>query len=254
MSAISEFVIKEDRRSITEIDIDQSLYETYQSLDMPDNQTLAHLGLFLDRISWADYLFMIELYKMSLDVHGVIAEFGVRWGKNLALFSALRAIFEPYNHTRKILGFDTFEGLKGIQKKDGHSEAVYHGAFAVSEGYENTLDHILTCHEAKSPIPQIKKFELIKGDVRNTLTPYLEQHPETIFSLVYLDMDLYEPTKHVLEVIRPYLTKGSIIGFDEVGHPKWPGETTAVAEALGLSSVAIQRMPFSPGTSYIRIE
>ena len=35
-------------------------------------------------------------------------------------------------------------------------------------------------------------------------------------SFVFFDMDTYEPTKKCLEVIKPYLTKGSIVAFDEL--------------------------------------
>jgi hypothetical protein len=37
-------------------------------------------------------------------------------------------------------------------------------------------------------------------------------------ALAYFDLDLYEPTRAVLEQIRPYLTKGSIVAFDEFAH------------------------------------
>ncbi len=36
---------------------------------------------------------------------------------------------------------------------------------------------------------------------------------------------MYQPTKELLEAIRPRLTKGGILAFDELAHPKWPGET-----------------------------
>ena len=38
-------------------------------------------------------------------------EFGVRWGQNLITLNNLRGIYEPFNHSRKIIGFDTFEGF-----------------------------------------------------------------------------------------------------------------------------------------------
>ena len=41
---------------------------------------------------------------------GSIIQFGVRWGRELALFEMLRTIFEPFNHSRSIYGFDTFTG------------------------------------------------------------------------------------------------------------------------------------------------
>ena len=36
---------------------------------------------------------------------GVIVEFGVWLGHDLALFESLRGVYEPYNYTRRIIGF-----------------------------------------------------------------------------------------------------------------------------------------------------
>jgi len=36
-----------------------------------------------------------------------------------------------------------------------------------------------------------------------------------------------------LQAVLPRLTRGSVLAFDEIGHPKWPGETAAFREVLG---------------------
>ena len=76
----------------------------------------------------------------------------------------------------------------------------------------------------------IKKYEIIEGDACATVETYLKEHQETIIALAYFDFDLYKPTKKVLEVIKPYLVKGSILGFDELNGPDSPGETKARCE------------------------
>ena len=78
-----------------------------------------NLGLFLDSKSLSRILFMDYLYKKNIDLQGVVMEFGVRWGQNCSLFSALRGIYEPFNRHRKIIGFDTFTGFPSVSKKDG---------------------------------------------------------------------------------------------------------------------------------------
>ena len=48
---------------------------------IPDNEILANAGLFLKRQELTKHLFFAELYqKHVLPVHGVMMEFGVRWG------------------------------------------------------------------------------------------------------------------------------------------------------------------------------
>ena len=42
------------------------------------------------------------------------------------------------------------------------------------------------------------------------LKDYLKRHPETIFSFCYFDMDLYQPTKECIEILKDRLPKGAI--------------------------------------------
>lgn len=87
-----------------------------------------------------------------------------------------------------------------------------------------------------------------------TVPRYLGEHPETIIALAYLDFDLYEPTKVVLEAIRPHITRGTVIGFDELNFPDFPGETVALREVFGLDRFPILRSPLSPTTSYLVVD
>ena len=66
-----------------------------------------------------------------------------------------------------------------------------------------------------------------------------------------LDMDIYEPTKAALENILPYLTKGSIIGFDEMNWDICPGPTRALDEVIGLRNCRIERSPLQPIPGYM---
>lgn len=232
----------------------QEFYKNFTQCPIPENEILSNLGLFLNRQTLSRIIYMQELYLRILPINGIIVEFGVRWGQNLSLFSSLRGIYEPYNYFRKIVGFDTFSGFPSVSKKDGGNEAVKHGGYAVTDHYEHYLDSVLAYHESESPINHIKKYELIKGDATVSLKEYLQKHPETIIALAYFDFDLYEPTKKCLELIKPHLTKGTVIGFDELNDPIFPGETVALREVFGLDKYSIRRTPLNPGPSYLTIE
>lgn len=54
-----------------------------------------------------------------------------------------------------------------------------------------------------------------------------------LVSLLYLDLDIYEPTKVALKEFLPRMSKGSIIAFDELNYRSFPGETIAMLEELG---------------------
>lgn len=221
---------------------------------IPSQELLGNLGLFISRQSLSRILYMHELYSKIFNVHGVVIEFGVRWGQNMALFENFRGIYEPYNYNRKIIGFDTFEGFVSLDEKDGGGEIMREGSYGVSSGYENVLTQILDYHESESPISHIRKYELIKGDATVTAKKYFKDNPHTIVALAYFDFDIYKPTYECLKIISEHVTKGSVIAFDELNCKDFPGETIALKEVFGFSQYAIKRVPYNSLTSYIIVE
>ena len=232
----------------------EEILNLFKQCPIPENELLQNLGLFIKRRDLSRIIFMHEIYQKIINVHGVIIEFGTRWGQNLALFESFRGMYEPYNHTRKIIGFDSFEGFPSTHAKDGQHDVIKKGGISVTKGYEDYLDSILNYHETESPISNMKKYQLIKGDAIKETQIFLEKNPHTIIALAYFDFDLYEPTKKCLELIKPYITKGTVIGFDELNSSAFPGETLALKEVFGLDAFKITRMPHSPCPSYITIE
>jgi hypothetical protein len=218
---------------------------------IPDNELLLNIGMYLTPQTLSRVLYMDFLYRQVLEVQGIIVEFGCRWGQNLSLFTALRGIYEPFNRLRTVVGFDTFSGFPSIEPVDGDRLAP--GDYATPPGYETHLEQVLVHQEQESPLGHIRKFEINKGDATETLAVYLERNPQTVIALAYFDFDLYAPTKACLNAILPYLTKGTIIGFDEVNDATTPGETVAVREVLGLDRYAMKRYPWNARASYVVI-
>lgn len=229
----------------------QQLAEAVRNNAMPDWDLLRNVSMFARPQELRRFLFMNEIYQRQMAVPGVIMEFGVRWGKNLSHFQSLRAIHEPYNSGRRVIGFDTFEGFPSTADADGAHELIRAGSLNVGEHYEKFLDGVLSALENESPVAELKKFELVKGDVRQTLPAYLEAHPETVVSMAYLDMDLYEPTRDTLRHLAAVMPKGGVIVFDEFGHDVFPGETLAVKEVLGIDRLHLIRSPYAMHEAYV---
>lgn len=204
----------------------------------------AHNLLTLKRSSISRLLYYNDLYKMILDIPGVICEFGVQWGATIAQLINLRGMYEPYNFGRKIFGFDTFEGFSTVDTKDGGFSQV--GDYKTCDNYMQVLEEILGLQESFLPIPHIKKFELVKGDASLTIGTWLDANPHAIVSMAIFDMDVYKPTHDVLEKILPRLTKGSLLVFDELNCPYFPGETTALQEVIGINKLALRRHLHQP--------
>lgn len=241
--------------SQSEKDLQANLTGLLKDTPISQDELLANLGLYLTSKSLSRILFFYEIYQKILNTHGVVMEFGVRWGQNLSLLAALRGIFEPFNRHRKIIGFDTFgAGFIGVSERDGKAGKIKDGDFSVSDDYDAYLGQILQLQEALNPIGHLKKFSLEKGDASKTIPAYLERHPETLVSLAIFDFDIYQPTKAALEAIKPHLFKGSVLVFDELCDDIFPGETVAVREVLGIENLRIQRMPMTARVSYAVIE
>lgn len=219
---------------------------------IPDRELMLNVGLYLTPQTLSRVLFMDFLYRQILETQGVVVEFGCRWGQNTSLFTSLRSIYEPFNRLRRVVGFDTFEGFVSVAGQDGRHVSA--GDYATTGGYESHLAEVLALQEQESPLSHLRKHELIKGDATRTFAEYLERNPQTIVALAYFDFDLYEPTRDCLKRLEPYLTRGSVIGFDEVNDETTPGETVALREVFGLGRYAIKHYRYSARTSYLVVE
>jgi hypothetical protein len=237
----------------------KELLALFKETPVPIEQLMVNLPMYIRSSALAKLLYINELYELMVRTPGVIMEFGVWWGANLVLFENLRAVYEPYNYTRKIIGFDTFDGYASISENDGDGALVFQGNYNVSVGvagggYTDYLTKLLEYHRSENTMSNIKKYELVKGDATKTVNTYFEKHPETIIALAYFDMQLYTPTKSCLEAIVPYLTKGSVIAMDELNAEEFPGETIAFKEIIGLDKYRLVRSKYLPDRTYLIVE
>ena len=205
--------------------------------------------LFLKRQSLSRILYLDNLYKLIIGKPGHILEFGVQWGASLNTLINLRGTHEPYNHSRHIFGFDTFDGLYGVDESL-EGEFAKDGDYRILEDYENILNDILELQESFSPIAHLKKFELIKGDAAKTIHNWTKAHVGSTIAMAIFDMDIYKPTKEVLMRIKPFLYRGSVLVFDEFSAEHWPGEKMALDEVFGLGNLVMNHFPSQPYCSW----
>ena len=210
----------------------EELYRLFVETPIPLDQLLINLGLYMRSGALLKVLFLNELYELIKGIPGVIMEFGCWWGQNMVLFENLRAIYEPFNQNRRIIGFDTFKGYPKLSDKDIEGDTLKVGGYTTSRGYKNYLEELLAYHEGNNVLSVVKKHTVIEGNVIDTVPKYLNENPETIIALAYFDLALYEPTKACLEAIKPHLIKGSVILLDELNWKDFRGETIAFKEVF----------------------
>ena len=202
---------------------------------------------YVRRQNMTRYLALYEIFKKVMPVKGSIVECGVFQGFGISTWAKLSAILEPTNFMRKIYGFDSFAGFPSISDKDRgahESQNVQAGQLFADSSEE--IQELMSTHDSTRFLGHIPKVELIKGDATKTIPNFIEKNPHVLVSLLYLDFDLYEPTKVAIEHFLPRMPKGAIIAFDELDNSLWPGETLAMLETHAKSKLRIERLAFDP--------
>lgn len=229
------------------------LCSAFEESLLPLRHKLQGFSRHVRRQDIARFLAKQELFKLVLHTNGSIAECGVFTGAGVINWMHFSSIFEPYNHTRRVIGFDTFSGFPGLSDADmntGTSEHLHEGAFATTPNMKEEIERLAALHDRNRPLGHIPKVELVVGDACERIPEYLAAHPHLLLSLVYLDFDIYAPTKVALEHLYPRVVKGGVVAFDELNCPDFPGETTALLEQFNLREVELRRFTYEPYISY----
>ena len=115
------------------------------------------------------------------------------------------------------------------------------------------LNEAIKLYDENRMIGNVSKVSLHKGDISDTLPKYLQDHPSAVIALLHLDLDLYAPTKKVLQLAVERMPKGAIVVFDEINHDDYPGETLAVMEELGINNINLNRVQEASMAGYWRV-
>lgn len=254
---IAKELFQPDKMKDGEMQALNGIIESFEKFPISTREKLENFTNWVRHRDLARFLFRSEIYKRILNIPGVIFECGVFYGCSLATWLHLGEIYEPVNYNRRVFGFDTFSGFPNICEKDmpkdpKHPDLYKAGTYDASTA-ENNIYELFSLLDKTRKLSQIPRMRIIKGDVRNTVREVLENDKSIIISLLYLDLDLYEPNKAVIETCLPRMPKGSIICFDELGYEDWPGETHALLDTLNLNKTSIERCYYVPQISFITI-
>jgi O-methyltransferase len=151
-----------------------------------------------------------NLYKLVLSTHklpGDVAEVGVYRGGSAKLIASLKG-------GKTLHLFDTFAGLPAVKAGlDLHREADFH---------DTSLEAV---QRYLSPYPGILYYQGLFPESARALA----KTPAS-FSLVHLDVDIYESTKAGLEFFYPRMVKGAVIISHDYRNLGCPGVTAAIDE------------------------
>ena len=200
-----------------------------KDLESLSDKNVADFALYTPINSTQRFLARYELMKLIQNIPGAVIEMGVCSGNGLMSLVQIHNIIQPTYQYREFYGFDTFEGFPSLHENDISDVNWEKGDFA-NNSFDK-LKKIIDIHNNFFYVPT--KVNLIKGDATQTIPEFLKDNRNVIISLLYLDMDIYEPTKVALKEFLPRMAKGSIIAFDELNWKSFPGETIATLEEFG---------------------
>lgn len=160
----------------------------------------------------AKFLVYSEIYEKILNVPGNILEIGCWYGQSSIIFENLRAIYEPFNFSRRIVSFDTFTGYNETSGLNITKEEV--DKYKVGNNWLECLEDLQNAHKIINRSHTV--FNNVSGDISITIPNYLESFEEPI-SLVYFDIATYDTLKIAFELLSPRITAGGLFVLDDYG-------------------------------------
>ncbi len=172
---------------------------------------MTNYGLFCGSNNLFKTIKIIEIINKISNVDGDIIEFGV-WNGNTSLL--IKKVIDILHIKKKVYLFDHFMGLNHLTIKDKEKfRGMYKGNLSLIKDLIKFF--------------KLKKIEIIEDDAIKLDCNYFSGKK---FSLVIIDVDLYEPTRKILDSVHKSLSKNGLIIFDEANKDDFPGEKQAMKE------------------------
>lgn len=195
-----------------------SILENYKK-NFSKDFVLKNYGLFIGDKAFYKLLKCFEILNEIKNVKGDIIEFGVWNGNNLI---SLKKMMEYIKIKKKLIGYDSFEGMPFKDKDNGN----------LFKGDKHLINYI-------KKFFHLKNIHLIEDDIMN-----LKYHSKQIskLSLIYIDCDIYDVTKNILEILKDKISKNGLLVFDEGNFNVRKGEGRAAKEFFDKNKKRFKRI------------
>jgi hypothetical protein len=215
-------------------DVEERLAEHCTRFGIDPLTAVKHFPVLARRQALKRFLAHADLFKLTLEVPGDIAELGVYRGLGLFTWANLLESYAIGDRTKTVYGFDNWTGFTALSPEDARPTAE---AGKVVGGFDpgaylDELKDAIAIFDSDRFIPAKPRIKLVSGNIEETVPRFVAENPGVRFSLVHFDCDLYRPTRLALAALWERVARGGVVLFDEYGIPDWPGETKAVDEFL----------------------
>ena len=165
----------------------QSLFDSFNSFILSE-----------DRRIFSKLISRTLLYNEVKDIPGDIVECGVFKGTGLYTFLKLKGLYNP-NSSKKVVGFDFFDTNQLISSINNKTDKEAMDVLFKERNFihETSFKDYLSTKLIQDGFLNTD-FELVDGDLSITSKEYSENNPGFKISLMYMDIDLEEPTYNTL--------------------------------------------------------
>lgn len=169
-------------------------------------------------------------FSKVVSVPGDVVELGVFKGAGMAAFIKLKHMFLSKSSPMKVVGFDCFDSEKLLSVMTDEEDRKKMEELFVSRKFKPSKDTWWNTYTSlKAMGASDTDFELVDGDICDTIVKFVKESPGFRARLVYIDVDVYKPTLVALEALWDRIPRGGIIVFDDYGIDQW-SEANAVDE------------------------
>jgi predicted O-methyltransferase YrrM len=160
-------------------------------------------------------IFLIMKFFLNRILPGHLIEFGAYRGGNALFMAHVARVLYP---GMKVYALDTFSGMPGTDKS-----LDWHGSGDFNDADLDGLEALIDKHRLDNLIP-------VQGLFQDT-TPGILSKGEK-FSFCHIDCDIYSAVSYAYDAIKPAMTPGGYIVFDDPLVSSCIGAMEAVEELL----------------------
>lgn len=221
------------------INSNQEIYDSYNNFIFSKDRNV------FNKLYWRFYF-----YNLTKNLLGDIVECGVFKGSGLFAWLKVLDMNEPHS-IKKVIGFDFFNPNFVDKLNDNIDRETMKQVFSRCQDLD--IDDVslegITKKIDNAGFPSYK-YELIAGDVSDTTLKFVSERPGFRISILYMDLDIEEPTYNALQNMWDRVVPGGIVVFDEYAYHSW-SESNAVDNFVKDHNLVLHRTNIQTPTAFI---
>jgi hypothetical protein len=186
-----------------------------------------------------------ELYKLILGLPGEVIEAGVFKASTLIRLATFRHFFEV-PAARSIYAFDAF----GFFPKNTASRAE---DVSYAATYDANFGEGLSVADTERLLKSkglCENVHCVAGDITETMPGFFTKNLYMRLAFVHVDVEVYEPTKVIIEHCWPRLVPGGVLALDDFNGST--GAAKAIEEFLhNKPELVVRKLPFTDAPAYV---